>query len=135
MRTESCLRHTRECVFWPKMNADIKEMIAVCKTCRNFEASQPKEPLMPVETHSRPREKIGVDLFSFDNKDFLITVDYFSNYWEIDKLNNTLASTVVRKLKSHFARYGCPDQVISDNGPQLHPTLSRNSLAPGNSST
>ena len=74
---------------------------------------------MPVETPSRPWEKIGVDLFSFDNKDFLITVDYFSNYWEIDKLNNTLATTVVLKLKSHFARFGCPDQVISDNGPQF----------------
>ena len=89
------------------------------KTCRKFEASQPKEPLMPVETPSRPREKIGVDLFSFDNKDFLLTVDYFSNYWEIVKLNNTLASTVVLKLKSHLARYGCPDQVFSDNGPQF----------------
>lgn len=79
----------------------------------------PRNPLVPVETPWRPREKIGVDLFSFDNKDFLITVDYFSNYWEIDKLNKTLASTVVLKLKSHFARYGCPDQVISDNGPQF----------------
>ena len=101
------------------MNADIKEMIVMCETCRKFEASQPKEPLMTVETPSRPWEKIGVDLFSFDNKDFLITVDYFSNYSEIDKLNKTLASTVVLKLKSHFTRYGCPDQVISDNGPQF----------------
>ena len=47
--------------------------------------------------------------------------NHFSNYWEIDKLNNTLATIdwVVLKLKSHFARYGCPDQVISDNGPQF----------------
>ena len=112
MRYESCLRHARECVFWSKMNAEIKEMITMCKACRKFEASQPKEPLMPVETPWRPRKKIGLDLFSFDNKDFLITVDYFSNYWEIDKLNNTLASTVVLKLKSHFAQYRCPDQVI-----------------------
>ena len=119
MGTEFCLRRARECVFWPKMNAEIKEMTAMCETCRKFEASQPKEPLMSVETPSRPWEKIGVDLFSFDNKDFLIKVNYFSNYWEIDKLNNTLASTVVLKLKSHFARYGCPDQVISDNGPQF----------------
>ena len=39
--------------------------------------------------------------------------------WKIDKLNNTLDSTAILKLKSHFARYGCPDQVVSDNGPQF----------------
>ena len=112
MGYESCLSRARECVFWSEMNAEIREMIAMCKTCRKFEASQPKEPLMPVETPWRPWEKIGVDLFSSDNKDFLITVDYVSNYWEIDKLNNTMASKVVLKLKSHFTRYRCPDQVI-----------------------
>jgi len=74
---------------------------------------------MPLEIPSRPWERVGVDLFTFDNKDFLITVDYLSNYWEIDKLKNTLVSTVILKLKSHFARYGCPDQVVSDNGPQF----------------
>ena len=119
MGAESCLRRARECIFWPNMNAEIKEMIAACETCRKYEKSQPKETLISVESPSRPWERIGVDLFTFDNKDFLITVDYFSNYWEIDKLNNTLASTVVLKLKSHFARYGCPDQVVSDNGPQF----------------
>ena len=43
MGAESCLRHAPEFVFRPKMNAEIK-MIAKCKTCRKFEASQPKEP-------------------------------------------------------------------------------------------
>ena len=82
------------------MNAEIKEMIAACKTCRKYPKSQPNQPPMPLEIPSRPWERIGVDLFTFDNKDFLITVDYFSNYWEIDKLNNTLASTVILKLES-----------------------------------
>ena len=50
MGAESCLRRAREFVFQPKMNAK-------CKTCRKFEASQPKEPLMTVEMPSRPREK------------------------------------------------------------------------------
>ena len=119
MGAESCLRRARECIFWPGMNAEVKEMIAACETCRKYEKSQPNQPLMPLEIPSRPWERIGVDLFTFDNKDFLITVDYFSNFWEIDKLNNTLASTVILRLKSHFARYGCPDQVVSDNGPQF----------------
>ena len=48
----------------------------------------------------------------------LITVDYLSNLWEIDRLRDTKASTCVWKLKSHFARNGIPDVVISDNGPQ-----------------
>ena len=119
MGAASCLCRARECVFRPRMNAEINEMITMCEICRHFEANQPKEPLMPVETPSRPWEKIGVDLFSFDNKDLPIQVDYFSNYCEINELNNTPVSTVVLKLKSHFARNGYPDQVTSENGPQF----------------
>ncbi|KAK3722271.1 hypothetical protein QZH41_005184 [Actinostola sp. cb2023] len=63
--------------------------------------------------------EIGVDLFTLDNKEYLITVDYFSNFWEVDRLHSTTASNVILKLKNHFARYGCPDRVISDNGPQF----------------
>ena len=37
----------------------------------------------------------------------------------MDRLPNTKASTTILKLKSHFARYSIPDQVISDNGPQF----------------
>ena len=51
-----------------------------------------------------------------DNKDYLITVDYYNNFYELDRLTKT---TTVIKLKNHFVRYGCPDRVTSDNGPQL----------------
>ena len=37
-----------------------------------------------------------------------ITVEYFSNFWEIDGLENAKYSTVIMKLKAHFARYGSP---------------------------
>ena len=32
---------------------------------------------------------------------------------------SVIASTTILKLKSHFARYGIPDQEISDNEPQF----------------
>ena len=49
----------------------------------------------------------------------MITVDYFSNFWEIHRLTSTTSSAIVLKLKNHFARYGCPNHLISDNGPQF----------------
>ena len=77
----------------------------------------PKETLMSHEIPERPWQKIGVDLMK--GKDYLITTDYRSNFWEIDALPNILTKTVISKLKPHFARYDIPDVVVSDNGPQF----------------
>ena len=119
MGTESCLRRARECVYWHGMSADIKQLVEACETCRKFDRAQQNESLRPHEVPSRPWQAVGVDLFEHDEKHYLITVDYYSNYWKIDRLTSTKASMVISKLKNHFARYGCPDKVVSDNGPQF----------------
>ncbi|XP_062381423.1 uncharacterized protein LOC134069477 [Sardina pilchardus] len=48
---------------------------------------------------------------------FLIIVDYYSRYFEMNKLTSCTSSTVITKCKASFARYGIPDTVVSDNGP------------------
>lgn len=37
----------------------------------------------------RAWEKIGCDLLSCNGKDYLITVCYKSNFWELDRLTDT----------------------------------------------
>ena len=81
-----CLRRARECLFWPSMTAEIKEYVLQCEACSKYETKQPKETLMSHELAERPWEKIGADLYTIDGKDYLIVVDYFSNFWEIDHL-------------------------------------------------
>jgi len=44
---------------------------------------------------------------------------YYSNFIEVDRLENSKSKTVISKLKQHFSRHGIPDQVMSDNGPQF----------------
>ncbi|CAC5389162.1 unnamed protein product [Mytilus coruscus] len=56
---------------------------------------------------------------TFQSKNYLVTVDYYSNYWEVDYLEDTLALTVIRKLRAQFARHGIPDVCFTDNGPQF----------------
>lgn len=113
---ESCLRRARETIYWPGMNAEIKSWIETCEACCEYEKSQPKEPLMSHEVPERPWQKVGVDIMTYKQKDYLITTDYRSNFWEIDYLPNTTSKTVIHKLKAHFARYGIPDSIVSDSG-------------------
>ena len=116
---DACLRRARECLFWPGMTSEISDYISSCSVCGTYSTSPAKETLMPHELPDRPWAKVGTDLFSLDNTEYLITVDYFSNFWEINQLESTSSKCVIRKLKGHFARYGCPDIVVSDNGPQF----------------
>ena len=115
---EGCLRRARECVYWQGMNEQIKTFISKCDICRSVDPKQQKETLHPHDIAYRPWAKVGTDLFSWHNKDYLVTVDYYSNFLEVDYLPDTKSSTVIRKLKAHFARQGIPDVLVSDNGPQ-----------------
>ena len=50
----------------------------------------------------------------------MITVDYLTNYWEIDYLQeNTTSTTGIKKIKAQFTRHGVPATVFTDNGPQF----------------
>ena len=71
---------------------------------------------MSHEIPTRPWEKTGCDLCIFNGTEYLITVDYFSNFIEVDRLSSTRGKDVIPKLKSHFARYGIPEERYADNG-------------------
>ena len=49
---------------------------------------------------------------------YALTVDYYSGFFEIDRLDDTKSGAVIHKLKAYFSRYVIPDQVISDNARQ-----------------
>ena len=52
-------------------------------------------------------------------KSYLVTVDYFSDFFELDHLRSTSSVYVINKLKGHFARHGIPEQLVTDNGSQF----------------
>ena len=114
---DGTLRRAREYLYWPQMTNEITEWIETCEVCMELSTSQSPQPLMSHTLPDRPWEKIGVDLFSFEGTEYMVTMCYKSNFWELDKLSKTTARVVISKLKHHFARYGLPDVLISDNGP------------------
>ena len=119
MGINSCLRRARELVFWPGMSRDIREFIGSCDICASHALKQSAQPLSMHSTPNRPWERIACDLLTIEGRNYLVTVDCYSNFFEIDFLSDLGSSTVITKLKHHFARYGIPDIIKSDNGPQF----------------
>ena len=66
-----------------------------------------------------PWFKVGKELFEFKQNSYLVRVDCFSNFIEVNRLEHTKSRGIIHKIKAHFARYGIPDSVVSDNSPQF----------------
>ncbi len=108
----------RDVMYWPGMSAQIQETVEKCSTCNEFAMKNAKEPMMSHTKPGRPWQKVGTDLFEINGQQYFLIVDYYSSYFEINKLSSTSSRTVIDVCKEHFSRHGIPEEVISDNGPQ-----------------
>ena len=114
----SCLRRARDVIYWPGMSAEIRQYLETCGVCATYSSRQPHESEIISHVPERPWKKIATDLFTYGGRDYLITTDYHSNFFEVDYLSDTTSESVINKMKAHFARHGCPEVVVSDNGSQ-----------------
>ena len=118
---QGCLRRTREVVYWPQMDKDVAAYVAKCDVCNSQPAEQGKEPLICHELPTRPWEKMAVDLFDLNGTEFMITVDYYSSLFEVERLASKTAKEVVKKLgfqTSWFKTMGNPSLLPSSKSSQ-----------------
>ena len=112
---DSMLRRAREVIYWPGLTYDVQQLAESCDICQSLSPRQRKETLTPHPRSDTTWQKIGLDLFSIHGRDYLVSVDYLSNFWEVDYLPTTSTSMILTKLKTHLARYGIPLVIVSDN--------------------
>ena len=94
-------------------------MVKLCAACQELRNSNTKQPMISSELPDYPFQVVGTDLFHWNGHDNLIVVDYYSRYWQILRLRNTTIVFVIQKLKEIVSRFGIPEVVRSDNGPQF----------------
>jgi hypothetical protein len=109
----------REAIFWPGLSSQLEDMISACSVCQSVRNDLPSEPLQPQEIPDMPWNKVAIDLFHFQDREYVLCVDYYSKFPDISYLPNTTTATLVSALKTMFTRFGIPTEVVSDNGPQF----------------
>ena len=101
--TIKCQLHAKETIYWPGITKDIEDMVQNCEICLKFSANNHKpKPANTLghEVPTIPLTKLATDVFTFDNENYLLVVDYTSKFPIIHKLPSMTARVVTEIMKS-----------------------------------
>ena len=113
-----CHERVLTAVWWPGVFKDLDCFIKKCPQCTQT-TPLTSEPLLPTTLPSHPWERVAADLCELKGSVYLVVVDYFSRYIEVKQMTSTTATKVIEALKSVLSRYGIPEVLMSNNGPQF----------------
>ena len=117
----SMKRRANECVYWPFMNNDMKNIRMNCKYCTEIAPKHTKQPLILTPDPDFPFQQIAADYFCIKGHDYLILVDRYSGWFTLSyfKPNTATAQNLIQECAALFSAYGAPEIFSSDGGPQF----------------
>jgi len=112
---------TRQYVWWPGIDGDIESSVKSCVNCAQSRDNPSVAPLHPWSFPKKPWQRLHVDLAGpFLNNMWLIVVDAYSKWPEVFQLGkDTTSAKVIQCVRETFSRFGLPNTIVSDNGPQF----------------
>ena len=107
-------------VWWPNIESDIEDHCRACEVCARCAPDPASNVHHQWDIPDRPWYRLHVDFAGpMYGKMWMIVVDAFSKYPEVVPLAHATAMTTIHALRSIFARFGLPVQLVSDNGTQF----------------
>ena len=106
-------------VWYPNIDHDIESMVKGCKECEDVSNEPAKCIIHPWMWPVKPMDRIHIDYFEYEKKNFLLMVDSLSKWIEVEKISKCDTHHTVTCLRRWFSRFGLPKQLVSDNGPQF----------------
>ena len=109
----------RSFVWWPAIDKHIEHVTKTCTSCQLNKNAPTPATLHPWTWPEKPWQRIHIDFAGpFMGTSFLVIVDSHSKWLEVFEMSTTTTTKTITKLRDLFARFGIPEQVVSDNGPQ-----------------
>ena len=116
----SMLLRARNTMYWPGMDRNIDIHIQQCLQCRENAPSQTKEPLIVSQVPEYPFQRVVADLFEIEGFKYLVYADRLTGFVELAHFPiSTVTSIVINSLREFFHRWGVPEEISLDGGPNV----------------
>ena len=120
-------RKIRENYWWPNLDKEIEKTCKMCIPCQRSEKSTAPVPRIQsaLPKCDRAGQLVSIDIAgpfytAPKNQNFLVVMlDHFSGYPEVLATQQVTSRTIIKWLHEQFSRFGNPDRLLSDNGPQF----------------
>lgn len=88
MGVEKSKHRARDLLFWLGMGKQIEATVEQCSICQERRDANPKEPLQSHDIPERPWQVVGTYLFTWNTQNFIVIVDYYSRFFEMERLTS-----------------------------------------------
>lgn len=109
----------RSMVWWPGIDSSLEQTVKQCHICQSVRPVGQPAPLTPWRWCTNSWERVHLDFAEKENKMFLVAVDSHSKWVDVKIMNSTTAQKTIETVRSLFASYGLPQEIVTDNGPQF----------------
>ena len=126
---KATLERLQSTYYWPTMGNDTRRFVLACEACgqakpQNCQTTAPLNPLAA----SRPLEFVAMDVVSLPytprgNVGCLVITDLFTKWAEAYPLRSQTAEDVYPLVLDFVARYGIPDNILTDQGGEFENEL------------
>ncbi|UYV77890.1 K02A2.6-like [Cordylochernes scorpioides] len=105
--------------WWPNLDNEIEFLVNRCRNCQQVRDGPNRVKWQPWIWAVRPWQRIHIDYANKDNINLLIVVDSHSKWVEAFPMREITSAKTIEQLRRLFSSYGLPEEIVSDNGPQL----------------
>ena len=117
-KTVVCTEHVSHCtgLAWTR-RWKITYRNAMCVNLSQYQAAEGAHTT--TRCTQQTMGESGGGSFSLDSHHYLVMVDYYSNYIEVNFLSSTTSTAVIHKIKVQFTCHGIPDAVSDGKWPTI----------------
>lgn len=118
----------RQDYFWPGMKRDVLEYVRKCERCKITKPANSSQRAY-MGNDRTPRKKFRMVSLDFigpmpvsskGNQYMLVLIDNFTKFVCIQPMRRATTEKTIELIRDQWiSKYGCPETIVLDNGPQL----------------